>query len=191
MIHLNECLGQPDVMGLKMGILRFAVLGAAVFMLLPTPPAEKGASEVAPVAALETQDLLAVAFGTFTDLATFCARQPQTCEAMASVALVAEAKAKYSLKLAYEWANGRENATESVPATGAAQAPSGIGGLLQPSATQDENSGSSVIMKQSAADPMVTGSTTVLAFNDEGNNTLRIDDLSPDWRGPAEPASDS
>jgi hypothetical protein len=102
-------------MGSKMGILRYIVLGAVGFALLPTPPASQlpQGEAATPVAKLETHTLLSAAIGTVADVATFCARQPQTCEAMASVASVAEAKAKYSLKLAYEWANGQPIAAPS------------------------------------------------------------------------------
>jgi hypothetical protein len=97
-----------------MGILRYIVVGAVAFALLPTPPVSenKQGEALPPVAKLETHELLSAAIGTVADLATFCARQPQTCEAMASVASVAEAKAKYSFKLAYEWANGQPAAKQ-------------------------------------------------------------------------------
>jgi hypothetical protein len=132
-------------MGSKMGILRYIVLGAVGFALLPTPPASQlpQGEAATPVAKLETHTLLSAAIGTVADVATFCARQPQTCEAMASVASVAEAKAKYSLKLAYEWANGQPiaapsaettvNPTES-PACSSSQWPAQDRHALQPSA---------------------------------------------------------
>jgi hypothetical protein len=174
-----------------MGILRYAVLGAIGFVLLPTPPMDQAAEgTVQPVAVVETHDLLSAVFGTFSDLASFCARQPQTCEAMSSVAAVAESKARYSFKLAYEWANG-------TPGTATTQAaPTGIGQLLgEPASASDPDQAPAVganetrLFKQSsAADPIVTGSVTQLASADEGTNTLRIDDIIPDWRGP-EPVS--
>jgi hypothetical protein len=88
-----------------------------------------------PVAKLETHTLLSAAIGTVADVATFCARQPQTCEAMASVASVAEAKAKYSLKLAYEWANGQPIAA---PVGDNGQS-NGISGLLKQPDLQDRH----------------------------------------------------
>ena len=169
-----------------MGLLRYVVLGAIGFVLLPTPPVDQTAADAGqPVAVVETHDLLSAVFGTFSDLASFCARQPQTCEAMSGVAAVAESKARYSFKLAYEWANG-------TPGTVSTQAvPAGIGQLLgESSPASDPDQGPAVgasetrLFKQSMADPMVTGSVTHLAAADEGTNTLRIDDIIPDWRGP-------
>lgn len=164
-----------------MGIFRFAVIGIAAFVLMPMPPEEQNTAAPQPAAAIQTEDLLSVAFGTFTDLASFCARQPQTCEAMAGIAAVAEAKAKYSLKLAYEWANGQ-----------AAQSgqPSALPASGEPADGNAANEASTTILKQSAADPLVTGSTAKIASNDDGTNSLRIEDLIPDWRGP-EPVRES
>jgi hypothetical protein len=176
-------------MGSKMGILRYIVVGAVAFALLPTPPVSenKQGEALPPVAKLETHELLSAAIGTVADLATFCARQPQTCEAMASVASVAEAKAKYSFKLAYEWANGQPAAKQLRGTIDS----NGISGLLgQPVAPAQAKPAPAAGLKQSAADPLVTGSTTRVAGNDTGTNTLRIDDLIPDWRGP-EPARPS
>jgi hypothetical protein len=136
-----------------------------------------------PVAKLETHTLLSAAIGTVADVATFCARQPQTCEAMASVASVAEAKAKYSLKLAYEWANGQPIAA---PVGDNGQS-NGISGLLKQPDLQDRHAPQpSAELGASPADPLVTGSTSRMAETrtDTGTNTLRIDDLIPDWRGP-------
>lgn len=166
-----------------MGILRYAVIGVAAFVLMPMPPEENQAANPQPVAAIQTEDLLSVAFGTFTDLASFCARQPQTCEAMAGIAAVAEAKAKYSLKLAYEWANGHSgddagNGSDGIPAS------------ADPAGSVDAGAASTTILKQSAADPLVTGSISKIASNDAGTNSLRIEDLIPDWRGP-EPVRES
>lgn len=169
-----------------MGILRYVVLGAIGFVLLPTPPVEQSSAGAStPVAALETHELLSAAIGTVADVATFCARQPQTCEAMSSVAAVAEAKAKYSFKLAYEWANAIKTEQPAQPVVG-----DGIPGLLDQGQQQSPSeAGSTTILKQSLVDPVVTGSTYEVAA-DEGTNSLRIEDLIPDWRGP-EPSRQS
>ena len=166
-----------------MGIFRFAVIGMAAFVLMPMPPEENQAAGLQPVAAIQTEDLLSVAFGTFTDLASFCARQPQTCEAMAGIAAVAEAKARYSIKLAYEWANGQ-------PGSHAGSGAGAIPASGEPAVTVDAGEPATTILKQSAADPLVTGSTAKIASNDAGTNSLRIEDLIPDWRGP-EPVRES
>ena len=177
-----------------MGIFKYAVVGIAAFVLMPMPPAEQNANAPQPAAAVQTEDIVSVAFGTFTDLASFCVRQPQTCEAMTSIAAVAQAKAKYSIRLAYEWANGREGDAHSPAATTTGNQP--LPAAVQPvpamptTGTGDAEEASTTILKQSSADPLVTGSNSRVAANEEGTNSLRLDDLIPEWRGPA-PARES
>ncbi len=177
-----------------MGIFKYAVVGIAAFVLMPMPPAEHDANAPQPAAAVQTEDIVSVAFGTFTDLAAFCVRQPQTCEAMASIAAVAQAKAKYSIRLAYEWANQRENGSQStaVPAAGSQPLPSiTVPVPVTPAASgTSAEEASTTILKQSAADPLVTGSNGRLASSEQGTNSLRLEDLIPEWRGPA-PVRDS
>ena len=48
---------------------------------------------------------LEVATNTFSDLASFCARQPGVCETAGFVAHKLELKAKYGARLIYEWAS--------------------------------------------------------------------------------------
>ena len=88
-----------------MGILRTTLVLGAIFALLPSPPnmARPGETEVARdpgpfgyvVAAAEA----------FSDVKGFCMRKPVVCEAAGHMAVKIEAKAKYSAKLIYEWAN--------------------------------------------------------------------------------------
>jgi hypothetical protein len=67
-----------------------------------------------------------------------------------------EAKARYNLNLLYAWAS--HPADEIAP-----------------------------LANQASADPLTTGSATRLAANkaEASQNTLRIDDLIPSWRGPS------
>jgi len=172
-----------------MGIFKYAVVGITAFVLMPMPPAEQDATAPQPVAAVQAEDVLSVAFGTFTDLASFCVRQPQTCEAMASLAAIAQAKAKYSVRLAYEWANQRDAGEQpgAAPAAGNQPVPATIEPVpVTPGPRgSDAEEASTTILKQSSADPITTGSNTTLASNEEGTNSLRLDDLIPEWRGPA------
>ena len=41
------------------------------------------------------------------------------------------------------------------------------------------------LANQASADPLMTGSATRLAAHKASQNTLRIDDLIPSWRGPS------
>jgi hypothetical protein len=68
------------------------------------------------------------------------------------VAAKLEAKAKYSVRLIYEWANEASQDGTALPADRTAR-----------------------------ADQIVTGSTTLAA----GRSTLILEDLIPEWRGPA------
>lgn len=90
-----------------MRIFRTLLILTGVVMLLPSPPedqnttADRGAAQQ-PLAA---SDLLVSATSAFADVASFCMRQPMVCETAGYVAANLEAKAKYGVRLAYEWAS--------------------------------------------------------------------------------------
>ncbi len=169
-----------------MGITRILIVGMAALILAPMPPEETTVPANQPAAAeLQTHQLVSVAIGTFTDVSSFCERQPMTCRAMSDVASIAQAKAKYSFQLAYEWASGTDTSTAHPLADGA----------LPVSDTHPENNGMpepdaaggktiTDLLNSSSADPLVTGSTRKVAEADTGTNTLRIDDILPNWRSP-------
>ena len=104
--------------------------------------------------------VFATATQAVSDVASFCARQPGVCETAGYIASRMEAKAKYSVKLLYEWANESAVAPQ-VPAA----------------------------FEEAQTDPLRTGSAPVgrLAAANEGQSTLRIEDLIPEWRGPVKP----
>ena len=171
-----------------MGITRILIVGMAALILAPMPPNDTTLSTNPPPAAeLQTHQLVSVAIGTFTDVSSFCERQPLTCSAMSDVVSVAQAKAKYSVQLAYEWASGTgmpANATHSVaddtlPVSGTDHE---VNEMPQPDAAGGK--GISDLLNSSSVDALVTGSTTKLADADTGTSTLRIEDILPDWRGP-------
>jgi hypothetical protein len=139
-----------------MRIIRTILLltGAAVFM--PSPPEGAPAGSGQGVAAVDSGGLLVSAAAAVSDVVSFCARQPEVCKTAGYVAGRLEAKAKYSVRLIYEWANE-----------------SGEGSQLAPADLQ------------AAADPLETGSSQRLALAAAGGqSTLRLDDLIPEWRGP-------
>ena len=88
-----------------MGIFRTTLVLGAIFALLPMPPqsAEPGKADVAD--APGTFGYLVAATEAFSDVKGFCMRKPMVCDAAGHVAVKIEAKAKYSAKLIYEWAN--------------------------------------------------------------------------------------
>ena len=171
-----------------MGITRIFIVGMAALILAPMPPNETTLSTNQPPAAeLQTHQLVSVAIGTFTDVSSFCERQPLTCSAMSEVVSIAQVKAKYSARLAYEWAIGtdmpgdaaRSVADDTLPVSGTDH---DVNEMPQPDAAGGK--GISDLLNSSSADALVTGSTTKLADADAGTNTLRIEDILPDWRGP-------
>lgn len=144
--------------GVDMRIIRTIIVlsGIAAFM----PAAPEDVNQAAPAtASAESSDTgyLEVATNTFSDLASFCARQPSVCETAGFVAHKLELKAKYGVRLIYDWAN--EAST--------------------PSAAQPKIANGS--------DPIETGSMKLASAKQLPKNsqsTLRLDDLIPVWRGP-------
>ena len=127
--------------------------GLAVFT--PSPPE--------PVSVLsadrlgDTATLATAASQTVSDMASFCSRQPGVCDTAGYVAGKIEAKAKYSVRLIYEWAAEAKGEGPVPPYD-----------------------------NQAAADPITTG-TVAVALSGGGldaPSTLRLDDLIPEWRGP-------
>lgn len=136
------------------------VLGGAGF-LLPSPPESVPApGAVAAAEQVSAFDMLSSASMTVSDMAGFCGRQPEVCTTAYYVAGKIEAKAKYGVKLLYEWAND----STSVPAI--------------PPATQEA----------AKVDLLTTGSVLAAAEQaapEASQSTLNIEDLVPEWRGPA------
>lgn len=168
-----------------MGITRFLVIGMAALILAPMPPEDTTGPAAQPATDLKPHQLVSVAIGAFTDVSSFCERQPLTCRAMSDVASVAQAKAKYSIQLAYEWAAGSD-ADTAHPAADHPMPVFGADQETQPFPAPDAAGGKSIrdLLDSSSADPMITGSTRKIAEADTGTNTLRIEDILPDWRGP-------
>jgi hypothetical protein len=107
--------------------------------------------------------MLSSASSAVADAAGFCSRQPTVCTTAAYVAGKLEAKAKYGVRLIYEWAS--ESTTGPVPTNGQHEA----GGI----------------------DLLKTGTALAEVLEREpevnGQSTLRIEDLIPEWRGPVKP----
>jgi hypothetical protein len=148
------------IKGVDMRIIRTIIVLAGVAAFIPSPPED--VSRAAPnLASTEVSDAgyFAVATNTFSDLASFCARQPGVCETAGFVAHKLELKAKYGARLIYEWAN-EANTTSS--------------------AVQPEIANSS--------DPIETGSMKLASAKrlpQTSQSTLRLHDLIPVWRAPA------
>lgn len=141
--------------GLHMGILRNAIILGAVAVAMPNPPASEQQPGVVPPTA-SSFAYLAAAADAFADVRAFCERRPGVCQTAGHLAVTMEAKAKYSAKLLYEWANDAGDAT-----------------LHQAGLPPD----------LANADPIATGSTAEkLALAPQ--STLKLEDLIPAWKAP-------
>jgi hypothetical protein len=145
--------------GVDMRIIRTIIVLSGIAAFMPSAPDE--VNQAGPtMASTEVSDTgyFAVATNTFSDLASFCARQPGVCETAGFVAHKLELKAKYGVRLIYDWAN--EAST--------------------PSAVQPKIANGS--------DPIETGSMKLALARrlpKNSQSTLRLQDLIPVWRGPA------
>ncbi len=142
-----------------MGILRNAIILGAVAVAMPNPPATETAGGVVPPTA-SSFAYVAAAAETFADVRTFCERRPGVCQTAGHLAVTMEAKAKYSAKLIYEWAN---EAGAETPRTTA----------LPPDLA--------------AADPIATGTAEPRLKATASQSTLRLEDLLTEWKAPPKP----
>ena len=142
-----------------MRLFRTIMLLTGVTVFMPSPPenANQGQTQLA-AGAGAGQGFVVTAAQTVSDVATFCTRQPEVCQTAGYLAGKLEAKAKYSVRLIYEWAN---------ESTGEPQV-------------------SPYVDQADSTDPIKTGSTVLAAASSEadGQSTLRLEDLIPEWRGP-------
>ena len=98
-----------------MGILRTTLVLGAIIAFMPTPPDLASNTEIAKGESPGPFSYVIAAADTFSDVKGFCMRKPAVCETAASMAVNLEARAKYSAKLIYEWAN-ESTADTSKPA---------------------------------------------------------------------------
>jgi hypothetical protein len=97
-----------------MRVLRTAFILAAIAILAPSPPDSETAGALAAREPAPTQlEWLDAAGSAASDMAQFCTRQPLVCDAASYIAVKLEAKAKYSVRLIYEWAS--ESQRQSMP----------------------------------------------------------------------------
>jgi len=144
-----------------MSIIKATFVVALVVFLMPSPPQNTSTLAVkAQQPGSRQVDLVSAASNTVADVSTFCQRQPQVCKTARYLMWKFEAKAKYGVRLVYEWAN-------EPPAS--AEMPKGY-------------SNQAVVV-----DPLITGSTRRMASNETSatsKNTLSLRDLIPAWHGP-------
>jgi hypothetical protein len=140
-----------------MRIFRTIILLTGLAVLLPSPPDEAVQPADGLATASDVPGLVQTAAQTVSDVASFCSRQPGVCETAGYLAHKMEAKAKYSVRLLYEWANDAP-ATEMAP----------------------------ISVEEAKSDPINTGSSpeAEVAEAAQSQSTLKLEDLIPEWRGP-------
>jgi hypothetical protein len=143
-----------------MRLFRTIILFAGIATLMPAPPEDAASpARQQEEAAVSTPDVIAAAGQAASDVGSFCLRQPGVCETASYVAARLEAKAKYGVRLIYEWA--AESSSEP---------------HASPVADQAEFS-----------DPIATGSTRLARSEEQPSSTLTIEDLIPEWQEPIPP----
>jgi hypothetical protein len=138
-----------------MRIVRTIILLSAIVILMPSPP-ESAKQDAGLIAAndVSAPEILVAATRAASDLGGFCAREPQVCVTATYVAHMLEAKAKYSVRLIYDWANEASSSDSGTPE------------------------------QADAVDTLLTGSTKVAADEPTSQNTLKVEDRIPAWRVP-------
>lgn len=84
-----------------MGVFRTIMVLTGITVFMPAPPEE----EATLPPARESVSVVWAATRTVADVASFCSRQPGVCDTAGYVVAKLEAKAKYSVRLIYEWAS--------------------------------------------------------------------------------------
>lgn len=142
-----------------MRILRTLILLGAAGLFLPSPPDDTSSPE-AGAEGPSAFEMMSSAGATAADAASFCSRQPEVCAVGGYLAGQLERKLLYSASLLWGWAW-----EETPSSTGAG----GTGGVIIMSVAGD------------VPGPPPTNASNPQA---QGNSTLRLDDLIPEWRGP-------
>ncbi len=88
-----------------MGLIRKAIVVGGIIFALPSPPVVDPLVGVAPSMQSSTFATVAAAAETMADVKGFCERRPQACSTGHYLAVTFEGKARYAVKLAYEWAD--------------------------------------------------------------------------------------
>ena len=198
-----------------MKIIKYGIVAMIGAFLLPAPPEDEFmVSSTGQKINLETGEVLAAAASTYSDVSNFCVRQTAVCSTAGQVWTSLENKAKYNFQRVYEWSNGTRQDQLRVPVLppmprqqisqsgtkqpNGAKNRDGVSPTQQVSQLLRPNLMSQTVMSKSVrlkSGPIVTASiyTGSMRFqlananptNKNTENTLQIEDLIPEWRGPA------
>ena len=152
-----------------MGILRTAFWVSAVIILLPAGNDNSpGGGKPGAMANVTAQEMVVAASSTAGDVSEFCTRQPGVCDTGSAMFRLFEAKAKNGVQLIYHWAS---NTNLVAPATAGG---SGKPGDLMANNDLDHLIGE--VSLKTAAQKAPAGA----------DNTLKLEDVLPDWSSPGE-----
>ncbi len=168
-----------------MYIIRTAFWLSAIILLLPagneTLTEQEDRPDNTSVSATET---IGAAVSAVGDIADLCNRQPAICETGSAAWQVFQSKARYGVSVLYDWAQGEDSSPDALDGPKDVQARAPV---------KDKNTGTKMApYKVSfAADPITTGSMAVArpyivvaAKKQKSQNTLKLEDLIPQWKGP-------
>ncbi len=137
-----------------MRVFRTFFLLAAAAYLMPSPPEGRMGLSAQTGEDPPATEFLSAAVSTVADMRDFCTRQASVCDTAHYLAVKLEGKAKYSVELLYQWANESN------------------GGTLPSQALDGE------------ATAVRNLASTSGEIQSNGQNTLQLEDLIPEWRAP-------
>lgn len=196
-----------------MKIIKYGLVAALGAFLLPAPPqSEFMVSNTGQRINLETGEVLAAAALTYSDVSNFCVRQTAVCNTAGQIWTSLENKIKYNFQRVYEWSNSPQQAQAGIPNLPpmpqqqisypdvVKQAEPITQTSLPPNTTRPQQV-SQIMRKhmpmniaQLRSGQIITGSVSKQMANTSttnkntpfklATNTLQIEDLIPEWRGP-------
>lgn len=170
-----------------MFILRSLFWITLVLVLLPSEPRpeQRSANVKETVKTISTTQALNAAQDTFSDLSGFCGRNAHVCDASGTAIDMLQRKAKYAVRMVYQWAQYRPDQNEPLTPRQSAD----LSKKQTKPATLKEKA---PVRVSELAGPLITGTVKPRPRPQlnkaRSGNTLRIDDMIPEWRGPRKPS---
>ncbi|HEY7766256.1 MAG TPA: hypothetical protein VIB38_14805 [Aestuariivirgaceae bacterium] len=143
-----------------MSIMRILLIVLTIAVLLPSPPERPGREARAAATVEPTDTIVGAALETLVDLDPLCEGREGVCTTAGYLIGRVEAKALYNIGLLYGWARSEH-----------------IGREVSPLGNQADAGGTA------------SRRATMVSDGKRPQNTLRLDDFIPEWRGPGGAAS--
>ena len=169
-----------------MKIIKYGFVAVVGAFLLPAPPENHFmVANTGQRINLETGEVLAAAASTYSDVTNFCQRQSAVCSTAGQAWASLEIKVKYNFQRIYEWSNGTSQDQMRIPVL--PKLPQQQISAYLPK-QNPSNTALKLSLNELRNDRLHTGSIVVQMANANTdyntNNTLQIEDLIPEWRGP-------